>query len=162
MHHSKSACTCPRWVNSPSCRAPEPNGRNGSRPAAAPTRQKRPLCLVRYRKRTGSFRPSSAGPTAVAHARFGSIPDLGLSPESRPSDRSAWRDLVKFREGWIAGVATYQAEPHPRPVETRVEHDGAWRDLRVGRKAYWAIEGARRERLRYRPATPSPGTRPKS
>jgi hypothetical protein len=77
------------------------------------------------------------------------IPDLGLSPESRPSDRSAWRDLVKFREGWIAGVATYQAEPYPRPVETRVEHDGAWRDLRVGRKAYWAIEGARRERLRY-------------
>ena len=57
---------------------------------------------------------------------------------------------MKFREGWIAGVATYQAEPYPRPVET-----GARRDLRVGRKAYWAIEGARRERLRYRPAAPS-------
>ncbi len=70
------------------------------------------------------------------------IPDLGLSPKSRPSDRSAWRDLVKFCEGWIAGVATYQAEPYPRPVETRVEHDGAWRDLRVGRKACRAI-GAR-------------------
>ena len=59
---------------------------------------------------------------------------------------------MKFREGWIAGVATYQAEPYPRPVETRVERDGARRDLRVGRKAYWAIEGARRERLSYRPA----------
>jgi hypothetical protein len=69
---------------------------------------------------------------------------------------------VKFREGWIAGVATYQAEPYPRRVETRVEHDRAWRDRRVGRKAYWAIEGARRERLRCRPVTPSPGTRPKS
>ena len=51
---------------------------------------------------------------------------------------------MKFREGWIAGVATYQAEPNPRPVETRVERDGARRDLRVGRKAYWAIEGASR------------------
>src|ERR1700737_3880957 len=96
------------------------------------------------------------------HVGFVPIPDLGLSPESRPSDRSAWRDLVKFRGGWIAGVAPYQAEPYPRPVETRVERDGARRDLRVGRKAYWAIEGARRERLSYCPATPSPGTRPKS
>jgi hypothetical protein len=69
---------------------------------------------------------------------------------------------VKFREGRIAGVATYQAEPYPRPVETRVEHDGACRDLGVGRKAYWATERARRERLRYRPATPPPWTRPKS
>jgi hypothetical protein len=69
---------------------------------------------------------------------------------------------VEVRRGVDCGVATFQAEPYPRPVETRVEHDGAWRDLRVGRKAYWAIEGARRERLRYRPATPSPGTRPKS
>ena len=34
---------------------------------------------------------------------------------------------MTFREGWIAGVATYQAEPYPRPMETRVEHDGARR-----------------------------------
>jgi hypothetical protein len=111
--------------------------------------------FVRIRLLRASCPPGSF---ATISANSGPWPVAG----KQTSDRSAWRDLVKFREGWIAGVATYQAEPYPRPVETRVERDGAWRNLRVGRKAYWAIEGARRERLRYRPATPSPGTRPKS
>jgi hypothetical protein len=44
-------------------RGPGANDCFGSRPAAAPTRQKRPLCLVRDRKRTGSYRPTQVTAT---------------------------------------------------------------------------------------------------
>jgi hypothetical protein len=73
---------------------PAPSGcrpyfRFGSRPAAAPTRQKRPLCLVRDRKRTGSYRPIPAGaprgkgPTWVRSSRVPEWGFYGWTPYSR-------------------------------------------------------------------------------
>ena len=67
---------------------------------------------------------------------------------------------MKFPEGGSRALPPVKPSHIFGTWRTHVEHDGAWRHLRVGRKACRAVEGARRERLGYRPATPSPGMRP--
>ena len=50
---------------------------------------------------------------------------------------------MKIRERWIAGVATYQAEPYPRPVGRRaVSVTAPGGAFASAAKPYWAIERA--------------------